>query len=241
MRLFDLFEDDTLQPSSEYVQEKFISEIKSKCSDIISLYKSHPGKYFYRGTLNPQKTGFIMGARSRSDRKPFSSTPELQNAVDMLMQGAGLKAVRSNSIFVTSRLETARGYTTHNSSIHVIFPVNGSNYSWSPLIRDFYVNGFRGHRDDKSPRLGDHLAPTADDLLAAGMAPPAESSKWFQSVYQYTDSNLAVALERGNEVLVSGQYYGFPIGVTDHDNMTWIDFMNGVLHNDSKFAVRGEE
>jgi len=245
VRLFDLFEEDMYQPVSEYAQERFFAQVETRCSDIIALYKQNPGKYFYRGTLNPEKNKFIMGARARMDRKPFSTTPELQNAIDMLMKGSGLQAVRSNSIFVTSRLETARGYSAHNSAIHIIFPVNGSKYSWSPFIRDLYVNGFRASDKATSPIINGQPAPTADELLQAAVSNDTQTLvrnfKWFQSIYHFTDQNLQQALATGNEVLVSGQYFGFPIGATEHDNMTWIDFMNGVLHNDSKFAIRGEE
>jgi len=107
------------------VQQLF-AKMKVECSDFIkTLHLTGPSYYLYRGIKGFDKPAFV--AQSRSDRKAKDSSPAVAKMFDKMLSELGYKALRSNSIFVTSSDSSAGSYGT----VYMIFPRNGFNYTYT--------------------------------------------------------------------------------------------------------------
>lgn len=98
--------------------------IVHECSDILDLYKNS-SHFFYRGFADQVPN--IFSSVPRGDRLPKDSLLWLSQLFDYGLVKMGFKALRSNSIFVTSSHGTAKIY----GDTYIIFPVNGFDYTWT--------------------------------------------------------------------------------------------------------------
>jgi hypothetical protein len=110
------------QEKAEYVAEY----IKKHCSDILDLYRSN-GSVFYRGTKSPSYDSYAFVSQSRQDRRPKDSGRNTTIYFDNVLSSAGFTALRSNSIFITSRIGQAESY----GDVFVVFPFNGFTYTYT--------------------------------------------------------------------------------------------------------------
>lgn len=110
------------QEKAEYVAEY----IKKHCSDILDLYRSN-GRVFYRGTKSPSYDSYAFVSQSRQDRRPKDSGRNTTTYFDNVLSSAGFTALRSNSIFVTSKIGLADDY----GDVFMVFPFNGFTYTYT--------------------------------------------------------------------------------------------------------------
>jgi hypothetical protein len=110
------------QEKAEYVAEY----IKKHCSDILDLYRSN-GSVFYRGTKSPSYDSYAFVSQSRQDRRPKDSGRNTTIYFDNVLSSAGFTALRSNSIFVTSKIGLADDY----GDVFMVFPFNGFTYTYT--------------------------------------------------------------------------------------------------------------
>jgi len=108
--------------------------IRSKCSEYLPTLLS--SGFLYRGIKKDEhKNRLAFRGHSRIDRGPKDSDMIAQDLVDDALTQLDIKAKRSNSIFCTGNKEQAENY----GSIFLIFPCNGSSYSWSKQERDMII------------------------------------------------------------------------------------------------------
>jgi len=146
------------------------------------------GKYLLRGTREDNQTVFIGQSRTDSSRLPADTPLITQSQVDDSLYQAGFKALRSNSIFCSSTIRTAREY----GSPYAIFPVNGFEYTWSSKIFDL-----TGALD--GCELPAEMALISDIRELPG--------KEFARKYEFHNSvDLKGALMSDNEIYIRGTY-----------------------------------
>lgn len=129
MRLYEIESNPT--PSN--LDDIWHNHILKECTDALHLFKANPNKFFYRGFYDSAPE--IFKDTPRTDRKPKDSILWVSELFDIALTKLGHKALRSNSIFVTSAFETAERYGTP----YYIFPVNGYDYTWTKW-RDIVLN-----------------------------------------------------------------------------------------------------
>lgn len=182
--------------------ERFATLIHKNCKQIVHIYDTNDGEYFYRGLANT-KEPFLVG-QSKENRAPRQTKPQVQVRMDKVLGKLGFTALRSNSIFVTSDYTTARGvYASAAGIVYVIFPLDGFTYTWSPNVHDFFVDGIDpytkgyGYKTYGMPTIPQFMLNTANlgDL------------KWFKRYYGYKDTDLEQALRTESEVMIRGKYY----------------------------------
>lgn len=158
--------------------------VRKNCSQILWLYKSKPGHFFYRGLK--KNSAYILG-KSPIGRPARNTEEHIHYAIIQGMMDLGLTAHRGNSIFVTPDEDDASSYSSDYSSSYIVFPFNGFSYTWSPQIEDFFIAMQNRVEIDPS----ETNAPMALQLKKLG----------------YTNTGLDKALIDGqNEVMLHGQY-----------------------------------
>lgn len=183
MRYRELVED-TQTPSFEAVWEK----IERECTEILAVYRNC-NRVLWRGTT--PHGGIYMGNR-REDRIPKDTPLDIQTAIDEWLSMKGFMAVRSNSIYTVSRRSVAEGYGTP----YMIFPKDGFKYTWFIGSGDMY-HALKDYlhfssKEEITPEMIDHLVNNVGD---------------FMKKIQPQETNLEVAIQKGHEVLIYGDYY----------------------------------
>lgn len=164
---------------------KIMSLIEEHCSQSLAEIKKAKG-LIYRGAKGAP--AMFKGA-SRSDRQPKDSSNTMHDNFNQIVQTYGFSVDRSNSIFCTGSPKMAEGY----GRMYIIFPIDGYEFLWSAKIKDMFGNF--GLEDAMSQAVGkSNLMGAADN---------------FVKTYQYTDANLAAAIQSGHEIMLKGQYYAF--------------------------------
>jgi len=175
-------------------QQKIVEYIHKNCQEILMTYQQ-TNDCLYRGLSHD--AGPIMIGKSNENREPVDTPKEIQNKVDSLLQGAGFKALRRNSIFCTSDIDRAEFFTKrHFTQIYVIFPLDGFEYTWSSKIDDFseyfgLVKADSGNHPDQMD-----VVSSFDNLDSIG----------FVEKYDYHNTNLSEAVLRQKEVMLRGGY-----------------------------------
>ena len=155
--------------------------IVPNCSESIAACKNG-GRFMYRGFSSMQP---VVRGRSWDDREPVDSDQKLSRRFDKMLKALGFKALRSNSIFVTSSLKTASYFGTS----YIIFPINGFNYTYTPYT-------------DLA------LSPQSEDDWMTDNDPQV-----FYQEFHPKNKDLAVAISQGVEIYINGQYYALKYNV----------------------------
>lgn len=109
-------------------QERFFGKIMRECSEALTAMKQ-TDKFMYRGMADVPHGVFtgIFAGHTRIDRQPVDSSKHASAMIDQLMIHSGMTALRSNSIFVTSRYHFAKDY----GEVYIILPKNGFSFTWT--------------------------------------------------------------------------------------------------------------
>ncbi len=79
----------------------------------------------------------------RPNRRPRDSYPSVHKFMNLLVHTAGKTADRTNSVFAigtkTDTDGTGTDMGTYYGTPYVIFPIGPFHYTWSTMIKDFYV------------------------------------------------------------------------------------------------------
>lgn len=111
--------------------EHYLKLLETHCSRSLAASRA-TGALLYRGMRGGKPWAFV--AQSRSDRRAKDTPQSTQELMDRFLGAAGFKALRGNSIFVTSDAGEAQGY----GSLYVIFPWDTAAVTWNRRIKDFY-------------------------------------------------------------------------------------------------------
>ena len=159
--------------------------IVPNCSESIAACKSAE-KFMYRGFSSNQP---IVRGRSWDDREPVDSDPKLSRHFDNMLKALGFKALRSNSIFVTSAFRTAMYFGTP----YIIFPINGFNYTYTSFGDLTFNPTSRG-------TLGNEWMDSNDTRV-------------FIADFNPKNKDLAVAIDHSVEICINGQYYALKYNI----------------------------
>lgn len=110
--------------------EKIFKLIRRDCSDYLQISRSSHSM-LYRGI----DIGIpAFRSQSLAKRQPVDTSKFTQAEIDRDLANSGFKALRGNSIFVTSDYNVANAY----GNTYIIFPVNGFEFTYSKKIQDMY-------------------------------------------------------------------------------------------------------
>lgn len=129
---------EIIKPSEKIIFKK----IEKECSSFVRDMKA-ADKVLYRG-MNSSKGNYIED-QSRNNRFPTDTETDIQEKFDKILKDNGFKALRSNSIFVTSGREYASDYINGSAiqkivrDLYLIFPKNGYSFTWSNKKVDWVI------------------------------------------------------------------------------------------------------
>lgn len=184
-------------------QAKITSLIWNDCSEYVKSYRSAK-KVLYRGIGREATAPRIFKASPRTDRRPMSSGAIMQDMYDNYLKKKGITALRSNSIFTSSDKNQADLY----GDCYVIFPCNGTPFSWATKVDDIILDGDTDIYNDKA--LKELALDVRDRVLLGKPIPnfwrgystdgdPAEAAwvlshtNWQTFMYDIAAANLPVA------------------------------------------------
>jgi hypothetical protein len=166
-------------------EKELVQFMKKNCSDIIGTYEWEE-QYLYRG-MRQGKSNILL-AKTREDRNPMDTPPEIQSKLDKVLASQGFIALRSNSIFCSSNFEYIHDY----GSPFMIFPVNGFTYTWNSDAKDLYKR---------------YQLRSLHSSMVASLNDPDINPAEFVKDYKFKNNEgLSTALRKGNEVCIHGSY-----------------------------------
>jgi len=113
--------------------ESIVDYLKKHCTEILKVYE-YSDKYLYRGAPSDEA---VYKSQSRENRTPKDSLKPMQKMFDDELVKLGMKALRGNSIFVTTDPKIANSYT--RDSVYIIFPEDGFNFTYLDGRKDDLV------------------------------------------------------------------------------------------------------
>jgi dephospho-CoA kinase len=156
-----------------------IDRLEKEAGRYWNVYKEI-GRVLWRGRkLTAQYA--VFQSTSRTGRTPADSDTGATRLYDQALDQLGIKAKRSNSIYTSNALYRAHAYA---STAYVIIPKNTANFSWSRVETDL--------------------------VLDVGEVPVKQGQidlRRFQDRFDVRADNFADAVNSGNEVLISGEYF----------------------------------
>jgi len=219
--------------------KKFIGfwnqNVETNCSQALKEFRAVK-RVLYRGTEVAPHKAFV--GRSRLNRMTKDSDPTSQIMFDFALTKLGIKALRSNSIFTSSKISQAESY----GDLYVIIPANGFIFSYtsegdvqidypSELVSEKKINVINklikkaGRDPDDYDLASDYLESSIRDIKKDFSKDPVLSKlkaedlvdlAEFKKRYAPTDKNLRKGLKDGVEILINGSYYAFDYN-TYHD------------------------
>ena len=207
MRYHELFEDRETNNGfrtdmSNMSIDQLWMGLEHECSDALSIAKS-TGRFFYRGTVDDMF--LIYKGRIRDNRMPTNTPREVQQRINDWMQHNGFRALRTNSLFVTTDLDQAKSYGTP----FIIFPKNGFAFTWFQNSKDLYHSMVRDTAitGDGEPPDHNQLTDYFDD--------DRNLDEFMRSVGPRND-NIQEAMQKGVEIMISGvDYYAISPDLLD--------------------------
>jgi hypothetical protein len=124
-------------PLGQEIQDsgkKLAQYIQQHCSDIIKDMQV-TGKTLYRGISGISPEVFV--GQSRESRRPKDTSKADSAFFDEALSSHGFKALRRNSIFVTTDWGQAEGY----GRLYAIFPMNGFEYTYT-IQKDLIIGPY---------------------------------------------------------------------------------------------------
>ena len=182
--------------------DKIIPYIENHCSDFLPIIHNHG--FLYRG-INQGKSSdnnglVIFLGNTRNDRIAKDSDQHMQTIFDKMLKKLKFKALRENSIFVTSVYGVAKSYGLP----YIIFPCNDVSYCWSKKMYDIVLN----HEADVSEVSIMDAIEHGIDLTGRKLTKPTEL---FQSCFDITDRRLDLAMYKQHEIWMTGHYVAVSI------------------------------
>jgi hypothetical protein len=200
MRIYEIAPGE--KESVDIEQEKILELLTRDCDYALTAMRKVKLP-LYRGYKGQQLNAF-KGA-SRQNRNPLSFDLNTAQQLDHMYKHYGFSALRSNSIFCTTKYSEAEFYTSYvpgegrpesriQSNVYYIFPCDRFKFTWASKTSDLY--GDWGRSDT--------------DLL------DREDYDAVLNKYGITNKNFVAALQSGHEININGTYYAFNIELYKH-------------------------
>lgn len=155
---------------------KIINYIKKNCRQYLQAVKNSGGRYLWRGLSEPAQAVFV--GQSRLDRRPRDSRVDLQIMFDNMLTALGAKALRKNSIFVTSDYDHAESF----GDVYIIFPIDGQyNYTYTNQ-RDITMEVLGDIMEDTRPWQRNIIRV----IKSCTEMPAPEKSRWIRVIKELT-------------------------------------------------------
>jgi len=158
------------------------------------------------------------------DRKSSSGNEAAQDIIDKRIRQEGGNALRSNSIFVTTSLNTASEYSQDGGEIYYVLPLGDFQYHWYPkepdLIasteHDFIVNKSELQEYGITLKYYNFLVKTANDFDL-----PSKSYKDLRTVEDIALKNYRQDFKKGQDFLnaMSGSNVIFSLALKDKNRI----------------------
>ena len=188
MKIFEFDDNIVGDEQDDFGEESVLNHDRVKkaaefinvhCSDAVEAFLQTDQLLFHG---NRGLKGFIAMGSSPEHRRPKDTNPNTQRLIDYKLREAGFKALRSNSIFATSRY----GVTKQYGRTYVLFPLNGFDFTWSNKIQDIWsVADF-----DSGNFMRDLRQSSPADFIA----------EW-----DFRKNDFPAALNRGHEIMIHGK------------------------------------
>lgn len=159
----------------------FIKQIKDAHNLLLrGSHKSNPG---------------IIKVKPRKDRRPMSTLPKIQMALDEYFKKRFGWKPRSEAVFCTGMLNTALFYSGSIAGISSVWPIGNFKYLWSNEISDLF-----GTLQDEA------LCKTAlgADEWAYFLNDTTHLDKF---VAKYQSTSLASGIDKGYEIMIGCKEY----------------------------------
>lgn len=181
------------------LEDKLVDFCHEHCSEFIETIKESNSKFLYHGFRITNKTIFL--GQTRNDRSPKDMGLITQKIIDSLLSELGMTALRSNSIFCTTRREEAEEY----GLVYIIFPINGFNLTYSTKVDDLWKWFDSNYQTFNINQLEDM------------------SVEEFQKLFDFHDEPWVSAFNSGHEILISGKY----VAIREKENIRLINRILG--------------
>lgn len=157
---------------------------------------------FFRGISDARLHDSSLILETRKDRKPRDTPLELHERADSWFAAQFGTRYRSQALFVTSSISTARSYVKADKHVARILPLGPYKFCWSPLVSDM--------------------------LMLAVDFPEADVFERELGRRQYQELDLHGAHSSGNEVMLyCERYIAVPVHLLDAGGSTDVDITNG--------------
>lgn len=179
-------------------QQKMWQLLETECSDFIPIMKAAQ-KVIYRGVKNEES---VFEGRSREDRTPKDSNREVSAAFDQALIELGVRALRSNSIYTTSRESFASNY---GWNVYIVFPKNGFDFLGTS-IRDLVLENWNQLADmEAAKNLLRELNTWGQDNVSDWTSTDIHHSIRYQE-WQWAFDQIRQNFESGNPMNIPQQY-----------------------------------
>lgn len=194
MKLINLFEDSQLSGHKELV-----TLVKRECSAFLKIVKDPTEHLLLRGLYPSSRMERILDdkvirADVRKDRRPTDTAKDVSEFVDNWLDRKFDGRFRSEALFCVGDKRLASKY----GQVHVILPIGGFNYCWSPKYSDFYQD---------NARIVDSYSEDSGDTYWENIKQALEDGK-------YTDKKMVDAITKfpRHEIMVNcDSYFAIPL------------------------------
>lgn len=187
MKVGDIINEDNFNDDGDPTVENILNTIKRDCDPYLSMINRNLSMYpIYRGVYRHNygtsiERGFWQ-YQTNQFRKPKDMPLSVHQYIDnWFLNKFGIK-YRSQAVFGTGSMMLAAEY----GSPHMMLPIGNFNFCWTPILEDLYKE-FDG---------------------ADAMYGQEAINKWMSSLQYRQNDNLKLAIESGNEIMIScDEYY----------------------------------
>lgn len=185
-------------PPEENEVGKILQVVKENCSEAITAMKQ-TNKYLYRGIkYHGTQTSIAFHGRSRENRRPLSTAKDFDETLNNGLRNSGMVALRSNSIFCTSSIQSASSY----GKLYLIFPINGFQYTWNTKYEDFFTDYiYEYFMSSGTLKTQEERQEAKQEFSELAKTPD------FANECGFINTNFMEAIESGHEIMISGEYY----------------------------------
>lgn len=175
--------------------------IRDNCAQWFSESRGYMmrGHIAYRGLTYTPKDGDII--TPRNDRRPKDTNIQDQQKMDDGLEKKFGWRPRQEGVFCTGDSKTASLY----GDTYAIFPLDGYKYIWSPKIPDFYSTYYAASGKSNFVNIWNELLSM---FMKDDFGDEYITNVAIQNIVKtYKNTDLAKAIESGNEIIVKCKGY----------------------------------